>query len=360
MVDFTADRGMVMRKWDSRAANPVRRSFSPWRLAGTAVVKCLIARGAKSTAAPGEACSPRAGGEDTENLDLLIRAGIAHRRGRGRDTVSGQLVLKRFGAAKFLALRCQRQLSGSRARPRCRRGKEFDHLLRWLVAHGASPDIQDRDESHQTESLPETGQAISGRAGWNDSMTSRARRRAIAIVGTSILMVLLVLVGRRVASILALGAAYKAKMLCSGIFVSGRDESTVLTDLQVDDLSRLRYIGTTVESRAQSVRASVLGLLTREAVYREGLGCALVMDGLIPPVPPAAGVVLQGAEAGDWPATPAAAPAGGRLTGAFAGRPGGPVAHWRWSFCATDASLKSATQRASAPRRPPGWSMAKA
>ncbi|HSS63722.1 MAG TPA: hypothetical protein VLS27_04760 [Gammaproteobacteria bacterium] len=56
----------------------------------------------------------------------------------------------------------------------------------------------------------------------------------------------------------AMGTAYKAKILCSGIFVSKRD-------VQVDWALR-------------EVSADFFGLAGRKAVYREGQGCAVVHD----------------------------------------------------------------------------------
>lgn len=82
---------------------------------------------------------------------------------------------------------------------------------------------------------------------------------------------------------LAIGVAYKAKVVCSGTFVSQRDLSAVLADLHVDDLAILKHIGVSVDPDNLSVAASAFGLVTRRAVYREGLGCALVLDGLTPP-----------------------------------------------------------------------------
>ena len=88
--------------------------------------------------------------------------------------------------------------------------------------------------------------------------------------------------------ILQIGVAYKAKMLCSGTFVSRRDAGAVLAELQSDDLAILRYIDVHVDSAARSVAASGFGIVRRRAVYREGLGCALALDGLTPPGLPAA------------------------------------------------------------------------
>ena len=82
----------------------------------------------------------------------------------------------------------------------------------------------------------------------------------------------------------AIGTAYVAKIVCSGAFVSGRDPAAILrSDIAVDDLALLRYADIEVDGRTREVRASVLALASRKAVYREGLGCALVYPGAEPP-----------------------------------------------------------------------------
>jgi hypothetical protein len=82
---------------------------------------------------------------------------------------------------------------------------------------------------------------------------------------------------------LQVGIAHKARTLCSGVFVSRRDPAAVLNELQSDDLAALRYFPAAVDAIRRSVTASLFGLVVRRAVYREGLGCALVLDGLTPP-----------------------------------------------------------------------------
>lgn len=86
---------------------------------------------------------------------------------------------------------------------------------------------------------------------------------------------------------LVVGVGYKAKMLCSGVFVSRLDPQAVIAGLQVDDLGALRYIDASIDRSTRSASAAaLLGAITRRAVYREGLGCALVLDGLDPPALP--------------------------------------------------------------------------
>lgn len=71
----------------------------------------------------------------------------------------------------------------------------------------------------------------------------------------------------------SIGAGYAAKAACSCVYVSGRSlESVVAEDLYV-----VKGIGTTTLDRAnRSATTRVLGVASKTAVYREGLGCTLL------------------------------------------------------------------------------------
>jgi CubicO group peptidase (beta-lactamase class C family) len=72
-----------------------------------------------------------------------------------------------------------------------------------------------------------------------------------------------------------IGIGYKAKILCSGIFVSHREPQSILSE----DLSYPPELGIAkakINYEDQSVTASVYGLMKRQAVYREGLGSTLL------------------------------------------------------------------------------------
>jgi CubicO group peptidase (beta-lactamase class C family) len=85
---------------------------------------------------------------------------------------------------------------------------------------------------------------------------------------------------------LPVGLGHKAKTLCSGVFVSRLDAPGVLADLETGDFAALRYIDASIDAGARFVTASFLGMVTRRAVYREALGCALMLDDLRPPALP--------------------------------------------------------------------------
>ncbi len=75
-----------------------------------------------------------------------------------------------------------------------------------------------------------------------------------------------------------IGTGYTAKMLCSSVFVSMRDPEAVLSEDLV--IARENFIDAEVDYEGKSVTAEIPGLFKfkRRAVYREGLGCTLVID----------------------------------------------------------------------------------
>ncbi len=77
----------------------------------------------------------------------------------------------------------------------------------------------------------------------------------------------------------AMGAAYKAKMLCSEIFVAGRGHGEVLPELLIDDLVSLKYVDSQVDKEAKTVTASVYGFAKVEVHFRGHGGCALYDGG---------------------------------------------------------------------------------
>ncbi|MBX3330560.1 MAG: serine hydrolase [Nitrospira sp.] len=80
--------------------------------------------------------------------------------------------------------------------------------------------------------------------------------------------------------LISIGAAYKAKILCSGVFVSMRTPEDVLhNDLGVDDLPILRALDAAIDRTTQTVSATFLGLIKQSAEYRPGLGCTLKFKG---------------------------------------------------------------------------------
>lgn len=77
--------------------------------------------------------------------------------------------------------------------------------------------------------------------------------------------------------LISTGVSYKAKVLCSGVFISRRNvDSIVNEDLAAEDLAALQFIDSEVDWSGQQVFASFLGVIRQKAVYRTGSGCTLV------------------------------------------------------------------------------------
>ncbi len=72
-----------------------------------------------------------------------------------------------------------------------------------------------------------------------------------------------------------IGAGWKAQVLCSGLFVSGREAAELLReDIPVHPL--LSFIGARVDYEKREVRASFLGLIKNRSVYHPKLGSILL------------------------------------------------------------------------------------
>jgi ankyrin repeat protein len=123
--------------------------FAVARARNLRLVKLLLARGAIAKGAPGGGLFAAGWWQDLKILDVLLAAGAEI------DVVAGVTPFlacwgwKRFDAAKFLATK------GADVNFRDKKGKtalhhgvekDFDPaLLAWLVKHGASPDLEDRE-----------------------------------------------------------------------------------------------------------------------------------------------------------------------------------------------------------------------
>ena len=73
-------------------------------------------------------------------------------------------------------------------------------------------------------------------------------------------------------------AGYKAKILCSAMFVSGRDiDLQSAADISADSYRILRLFRPRVDHDRRTVTCSWLGLWARTAIYRPGLGATLIV-----------------------------------------------------------------------------------
>jgi ankyrin repeat protein len=151
MVNYLLDQGMDIEEKGGSG----RDLCSPLWFAvcigrNITVVKLLIKRGANPRLAPGGGLYAAGWWEDTQILDVLIRAGAQLDIVVGVTPFFACWCWRRFEAAKFLALKganvnFQDPRNGKTA---LHYGveREFDPaMLKWLVKHGASPDIKDNN-----------------------------------------------------------------------------------------------------------------------------------------------------------------------------------------------------------------------
>lgn len=81
--------------------------------------------------------------------------------------------------------------------------------------------------------------------------------------------------------LIRVGSGYSAKIVCSNVFVAGRDANEVLAvDVQAPGHPLLKLMRVSVDKNRGTVSAGLLGFLGKSiAVSRDGLGCASVPDG---------------------------------------------------------------------------------
>ncbi len=103
-----------------------------------------------------------------------------------------------------------------------------------------------------------------------------------AMLGVAILLILLLAYGIYFIyhDVAPIGAGYKAKLLCSAVFVAKRDPATV----QAEELSPqvnplLHFVSAEVDYEAKTATARAFGLVKRTAAFREGLGCTVLPVG---------------------------------------------------------------------------------
>lgn len=81
--------------------------------------------------------------------------------------------------------------------------------------------------------------------------------------------------------LIRVGSGYAAKIVCSNVFIAGRDANDVLAvDVQAPGHPLLKLMRVSVDKEKGTVSAGLFGALGKSvAVAREGLGCASVPDG---------------------------------------------------------------------------------
>src|SRR5260221_4615313 len=107
--------------------------------------------------------------------------------------------------------------------------------------------------------------------GFTTTMSDMGRGlRILKFLGLAIGIIVLIFVWESLPII----SGYGAKVVCSGVFVAGREK----TDVVREDLASfpISLASCTVDGKDSSVTASVWGLARRKAIYRRGLGATLV------------------------------------------------------------------------------------
>ncbi|WP_229257577.1 serine hydrolase domain-containing protein [Duganella callida] len=81
--------------------------------------------------------------------------------------------------------------------------------------------------------------------------------------------------------LLRVGANYGAKIVCSNVFIAGRDAQAVLADdVQAPGHPVLKHLRVSVDAQRKLVRTQFFGFVgDGMAIYRPGTGCAAVPDG---------------------------------------------------------------------------------
>src|SRR3984893_16356272 len=108
--------------------------------------------------------------------------------------------------------------------------------------------------------------------------------KVVRRIGIALVVVLLVLafaLWMKPPELLRVGANYSAKIVCSNVFLAGRDPDEVLrTDVQAPGVALLRLMRVSVDRERRVVHAGFLGFIGDGlAVARPGTGCAGVPDG---------------------------------------------------------------------------------
>lgn len=125
----------------------------------------------------------------------------------------------------------------------------------------------------------------------------------LALIGL-VLLIAAAIVGVAVfpPDLFRVGSNYSAKIVCSNVFLAGRDPDEVLkVDVQAPGHPMLSLMRVHVDKEARTVEAGLLGFIGKGlSVYREGQGCAPVPDGRLDLVASTPSPVSVDAPRPDW------------------------------------------------------------
>jgi CubicO group peptidase (beta-lactamase class C family) len=104
------------------------------------------------------------------------------------------------------------------------------------------------------------------------------RKRLIRWGAALSLLAALGYAGYTLSQLAPVGTAYAAKILCTGVFVSGRPADAVIDeDIMAGVHPLLKLVHASVDTERRRARASFVGFAVREAGFRPGLGCTLAL-----------------------------------------------------------------------------------
>jgi CubicO group peptidase (beta-lactamase class C family) len=196
----------------------------------------------------------------------------------------------------------------------------------------------------------------------------RRVRRLVVRAALAILALLAVGVALLAYQVALVGSGFAAKNVCSAVFVSDRSLAAAIADLHAYRSTPVDFVRVVLDRERQVATGSVLGVARREAVHRDGFGCALAIgaspDALRAMAPP---LRNPGRPDAAWPdgdadeAPPPGAALARVLDDAFGERDGAPLQRTRAVVVVQSGRIVAeryapGTSRAT---RLPGWSMAK-
>src|ERR1700733_8629788 len=122
------------------------------------------------------------------------------------------------------------------------------------------------------------------RRSWPDS-TGNSMKILRRILGVLLLLIIVLaaLLWFKPPALLRVGANYSAKIVCSNVFLAGRDPDEVLrVDVQAPGIALLRLMQVSVDSEHGVVRAGFLKFIGDGlAQWHPGKGCTVAPDGKI-------------------------------------------------------------------------------
>lgn len=153
MADLLLDRSFDIESFVLDRACDARCTplfFAVARGRNTALIKALLKRGASVGNSPGGCLFAAGWYNDVNHLDLLLRAGSEIDNVAGVTPFLACWGWRKFEAAKFLARKGANvnYQEPKKGRTALHLGIEKEYapaLLTWLVQHGASPDIKDKE-----------------------------------------------------------------------------------------------------------------------------------------------------------------------------------------------------------------------